>query len=523
MVQAIWYGNPAAGNGAANLMKNLIWVDGGADATGANGSFALPFKTIQAAIDSIPAPVTAADTNKEWTVVISPTDYDEDLIYSKAIRLSLVGLGPWRLGDYSVTLKNLGAAPVNSYNVAPRTVRNIVWTVDAASLPAGGAVPQLNIMALEASSIPVAGTPSIIRISGSITIKGTVASQVQPWYGSLQVDAAGVLTLAAVVGVFSVGDVVTQAGGVLGFVTAVSGSTITVYQGSPPDNGKGTFTLAAITDTTSGATATVTAITSGAGGPFPVTIHNMGVSLNYLGVTAAQMLDYHWMCRFKSIRGPQTGAGFPVYQIAAAFITRYDGLFSPTFPVLMTDCAFNDDITTARAMPVAGVGANRPVGIKDSFFGGAAQTNSGHATIVTSVAGAIALDGFSRSYFTRNACTLVGGATLVMLEDETLTLAVVGATILTAGQSGLTVLGDPTAGTFAVTLPTLTAGATDNLSFTIKNSGTANAVSVTPGAGQTIDGVAGVFALTFAPGAFATPTAIKLVAKGTNWSIVAIA
>ena len=106
-----------------------------------------------------------------------------------------------------------------------------------------------------------------------------------------------------------------------------------------------------------------------------------------------------------------------------------------------------------------------------------------------------------------------------MLDDSTLTLAVSGATVLTAGQSGLTVLGNPTAATFAVTLPTAVGG--DNVSFTIKNVGTANAVNVTPSGGQTIDGVAGLYALAIPPGSFAAPSGIKVVAQGSAWSVVA--
>ena len=64
-------------------ITNVIFVDVNGIAVGANGSIGHPYTTIQAAIDTIPTPVTpsvdpAAD-RKVYSIIIAPATYDEDL------------------------------------------------------------------------------------------------------------------------------------------------------------------------------------------------------------------------------------------------------------------------------------------------------------------------------------------------------------------------------------------------------------------------------------------------------------
>jgi hypothetical protein len=78
--------------------KNTMWVDPSFTGT-SDGSVAAPYTTIQAALTAIGAPVNSADCKNQWTVLISPGCYDESLTVYGRRSVSLLGLGPWVLGD----------------------------------------------------------------------------------------------------------------------------------------------------------------------------------------------------------------------------------------------------------------------------------------------------------------------------------------------------------------------------------------------------------------------------------------
>jgi hypothetical protein len=73
----------------------------GNDALGQFGRLDRPFKTIQAALNAVPAAVDAATAKQVFVIYISPADYDEDLaIDLGGKRIVLASLGPWGLGKF---------------------------------------------------------------------------------------------------------------------------------------------------------------------------------------------------------------------------------------------------------------------------------------------------------------------------------------------------------------------------------------------------------------------------------------
>lgn len=149
-------------------LTRTLFVDGGAASLTPDGSLNNPYVTIQAAVAAVPIPATAADSIKEWMVLIAPGDYDEDVNIEGPVRLALIGLGAFRLGRYTV------AAPpqTNIVGVGGATPRNLVWTYNNAQVIQGGAAPQLVIGMIAGTDVVRHGKPIANRISGSIVIQG---------------------------------------------------------------------------------------------------------------------------------------------------------------------------------------------------------------------------------------------------------------------------------------------------------------------------------------------------------------
>jgi len=143
---------------------NVGYVDleKGDDAAAAIGTL-VPFKTIQAFLDAVPAGDDAAGARNVFTAQISPGDYDEDLAVDiSRRRIVLTGPGSWNLGAFAGADWAPSGPP-----------RNIVVTGAAANID--GIRPGLVI----ASNLPVTEAMTTHesyltkpRISGLIDLTG---------------------------------------------------------------------------------------------------------------------------------------------------------------------------------------------------------------------------------------------------------------------------------------------------------------------------------------------------------------
>jgi hypothetical protein len=155
---------PSPGALAVAGQRNVGYVDleKGDDAKGAIGTL-IPFQTIQAFLDAVPAGDDAAGARNVFTAQISPGDYDEDLaIDISRRRIVLTGPGSWNLGTFA----GVDWAPSGP-------PRNIVVTGAAANID--GIRPGLVI----ASNLPVTEAMTTHesyltkpRISGKIDLTG---------------------------------------------------------------------------------------------------------------------------------------------------------------------------------------------------------------------------------------------------------------------------------------------------------------------------------------------------------------
>lgn len=104
------YGGPKPGRGKSGVdgpvfCQQVTIVDPphGNDATGAFGNLALPFATIQAAINAVPTPAIgdSVASRTVWTIIIAPGTYDEELAVDiTRKRIILASWGPWNLGMF---------------------------------------------------------------------------------------------------------------------------------------------------------------------------------------------------------------------------------------------------------------------------------------------------------------------------------------------------------------------------------------------------------------------------------------
>jgi len=93
---------PGGGNVVYSTRTTMVDSVNGNDATGQFGRLDKPYKTIQAALNAIPAATDAVSSKRVFVVYISPADYDEDLTIDMAgKRIVLASLGPWGLGTFN--------------------------------------------------------------------------------------------------------------------------------------------------------------------------------------------------------------------------------------------------------------------------------------------------------------------------------------------------------------------------------------------------------------------------------------
>jgi len=432
------------------IVGGTLIVDKTSTAATPTGSWEKPFPTISAAISSIPVPTTLSDAVKDWTILIAAGDYDESLSISGPMRLSLIGLGPFRLGNYTTNGVGNGA---NLLEATGGTPRNIVWTLNTGQLVTGGPIPQFyigTIGGMEVIQPTAAGGSGVMcnRVSGGFVMQGTAAVSAQVNFANVQFDA--------------------------GVTTTVASPT------QPSVDSTGSF----------------------------------GGFTAYSG----QLVVWDFQATYKgTMLGPQTASGNPALVLGTSFQSNYQSLATISGYGRLVGTVFLNGITVSRAPNLAG--GNRPSGMYDCAITGTfTATASGAPTPYP--ANALLVDDATNNWIIRNGVTFAGSAGKSFVGSTTPTRSVSAATTLTVTDTGMTIVGNPTAGSFAVNLPALTSG-TDDATYIIKNLGTANLVNVTPNGTNTIDGVNAVYALTIPSAAtFAAPSCIRLIAKGTNWNIV---
>lgn len=139
---------------STSAISNIIYADSLNNLEG-NGTSDNPFKSLQAACDYAVANFDRLE--RVMILIASGSKFDEDILIFDGPMLSLMGLGPWHLGDAAGT------------NFASTTPRNLVWD----TLGYGGNPrPTLRIGVLGAGT-PTSTHPaygSCAEISGSLTI-----------------------------------------------------------------------------------------------------------------------------------------------------------------------------------------------------------------------------------------------------------------------------------------------------------------------------------------------------------------
>jgi len=130
-------------------------------------------RPIHGGVRHFPIPPTIADSVQDWTILIAPGDYDEDLAISGPVRLALIGLGAFRLGRYTSQGLTASGWQANIVAEAAAEPRSLVWTYDVAQSIRFGAAPQLVIGTIGGTDVIRHGKPIANRISGSILVKGS--------------------------------------------------------------------------------------------------------------------------------------------------------------------------------------------------------------------------------------------------------------------------------------------------------------------------------------------------------------
>lgn len=442
----------------AGVLTRVRFVDAGAGSSAEHGSITHPYRTIQAAVDAIGVPVTVVESAEDWTILIAPGDYDEDVAISGPVRLALIGLGAFRMGRYTVA----GGTQTNIVAVSGATPRNLVWTYDREQMIADGAAPQLVIGTIDGTEVVRHGKPIVNRISGSIVIQGTAGSP-PPTPGDPPVPAGGTAFLA-------IANTQVDAG-------------ITRDPDAP--NGETAATQPAVN---------------------AVEAEIAGTDYRAF---AGTLVDRHFRARFRGdIHGALTAqsGNAPPYVLATSQMSQYEGAVRVTQYASVDQAAFASGMTVSRAPGLGALLSIGPPGITNSTFAG----------VFTGPAGSLLLDAATNTWFIRNGGTLAGAATKAFLGEASPTRRVSGSTSLGHGDHGITLLVDASA-PVTVTLPDATGR--DDLTFTIKNATAgSDTVTVAPAGNQKIDR-AGSFVL--APPSSGQASTIKLAASAGNWWVVA--
>lgn len=156
---------PSAGAGVITVQWTAV-VDPvfGNDGTGTFGNLELPFQTIQAALNAIPAPVDAATARTSYTIIVSPGTYDEDLTVNLegGKHVVMASWGPVNIGLFN------GAdwTPSVSRSIAITTTTNVVFDNIDASFSLQSLLP--NDSGDETGNAQHAA----IRVNGQLTATG---------------------------------------------------------------------------------------------------------------------------------------------------------------------------------------------------------------------------------------------------------------------------------------------------------------------------------------------------------------
>ncbi len=373
----------------AGVLTRVRFVDAGATSSAEHGSITHPYRTIQAAVDAIGFPATVAESAEDWTILIAPGDYDEDVAISGPVRLALIGLGAFRLGRYTVA----GGSQTNIVAVSQATPRNVIWTYDEEQMIADGAAPQLVIGTIDGTEVVRHGKPIVNRISGSVLVQGT-------------------------------------AGG----------------PGAPAPSGGAAFLAIANTQVDAGITRDPNAPNGETPAVQPA-VNAVEVVIDGTEYRAfhGALVDRHFCSRFRGdILGylNQTG-GAPAYVLATSFMSRYERLVQVTQYASIDQAAFAGGMTVSRAPGLGALKSIGPPGIVNSTFAGT----------FTGPAGSLLLDGATNTWFIRNAASLAGAASKAFLGEASPTRLVSGSTNLGVGDHGITLLVDASAGAVSVALP----------------------------------------------------------------------
>jgi hypothetical protein len=444
-------------------LTRTLFVDSVPLNSAQNGSLSDPYLSIQAAVHAIPIPQTVAESDEEWTILIAPGDYDEDVVIKGPLRLSLIGLGAFRLGKYTATGSS-APKQTNIVAVAGSTARNVVWTYNQDLRISGGAAPHLVIGMVGATDVIRHGKPNANRISGSIIVQGN-------GWTNANIPNGGTAFLA--------------------------------ITGTQVDAG----------------------ITTSQSTPTRPAIDTIG-SIAGFEAFSGTLVDRHFNSRFRgTIRAPLNGVdeATPAYVLVTASLSQYEQLIEVTQYGSIQQCAIGAGMMVARPPSLFKLGV--PPGMVNSTFAGTFLFHADHQFEPNpampqprSGAGSLLLDATTNTWFVRNKATLDGGATKRFLSGVSQTLYTETARTLIEGECGATLLANTTPGSFTVTLPS--AAGNDDLTFTIRNIGTAGRVNVLPVTGERIDGETSYFVMIRAE-ATLWPTGITIVAHGGNWWVIA--
>lgn len=158
------------------LGPNTFYADSNAS-TGGDGSILKPYDSLQDAID---AAELLSDSVRKTIVVAGDSAFDEDITIKGGV-LSIIGLGPFNIGDDAQTYKD------------STTARNVLWELGDTTLPLS-LRPTLRIGVLgqgdSSSTHPAAATAC--KISGTFTIdKGSAGPTVSElWMSNVKVKGA---------------------------------------------------------------------------------------------------------------------------------------------------------------------------------------------------------------------------------------------------------------------------------------------------------------------------------------------
>lgn len=238
------------------------------------------------------------------------------------------------------------------------------------------------------------------------------------------------------------------------------------------------------------------------------------------------LVDRHFNSRFRGeILGPLNGVPetAPAYVLAASFMSQYEQLVQVSRYGSIEQAAFAGGMTVSQVPSLFKSGVppgmvNSTFAEKFTFKADAQFEPDPQNPPLRDGAGSLLLDSATNTWFIRNGAKLAGGATKSFLGGASQTLYIEGAKTLTDSECGVTLLANTTPDSYTVTLPS--AVGKDDLTFTLKNTGTEGRVQVMPVDNQLIDGKAVFFLLPPGyPGQ--TSSGIKIVAHGGNWWIVA--